>query len=745
MLGVKPRSFASPVSIALLSILALSTASVGCGAPEPEAPGRPKKQGTVLPLKTLRLYETGVGYFERSGTVDGRNQSSLPVPAGHLDDALKSLVVLNGGAGGQVAGVAFASSVTRAKARSRAGLPPDPDTAIGFKDLLVSMKGETVTVTMQERSEIVVGRVIEVTEELDEAAMRARAISGGKKDKEEGSSSSSGAAHDLKRLTLTVLTDHGEVTILDARDVARIRPSDAAFAARLDAALDALSTRSAQNARALQLLGDAKGQVTFGYIAETPIWRATYRLILSGDAKDAQIQGWALVHNDTDERWQGVKLELVNGEPDSFVFPLAAPRYARRPLVHPESDLSTLPQLHDTTADQLWGDHLDAHGSGTGSGQGFGSGHGRLGGSHVSKAPQVRMGATTGTQEGGSNVLAVGNLAELAAGKGVENGALFVYSVPGAFDLEAHASALVPFVQKAVKTESIAFFSGPNTTARAAVRFVNATGQTLPTGTLAVFGAGGFSGETSLDRLKPGERRFLQIGNDLDTEVVTKKSDRKEEPKRLTFGRDRLEEHFLATTVSTWELENRGTTARTVYVGLSADKNATVTGTDRVDFDEATSKPVVVFDAQPKSKKERTFTVTEGLSRATGIDSLTAKHVKELLAKTTIPAGELAVLAQAEPRIRALEAEHAKVTEADKVSTTVEKDLERLREHLKALGGGEKGAGAGGGTTAAPLVKRVLDAEDRLATARKNKETAQQELDQKRAAVREILSKLGGK
>lgn len=743
MPAVKSRSLAS---IALLSLLALSTASIGCGAPEPEAPGHPKKQGTVLPLKTLRLYETGVGYFERSGTVDGKSQSSLPVPAGHLDDALKSLVVLNGGAGGQVAGVAFSSSVTRAKARSRAGLPPDPETPIGFKDLLVSMKGELVNVAMRGRSDVVVGRMIEVTDELDEAAMRARAVAGGggKKDKEEASSSG-GAAGDLKRLTVTVLTVNGEVTILDARDIARIRPSDAAFAGRLDAALDALSTRSAQNARALQLLGDAKGQVTFGYIAETPIWRATYRLILTGDAKDAQIQGWALVHNDTDERWQGVKLELVNGEPDSFVFPLAAPRYARRPLIHPDADLSTLPQLHDTTADQLWGDHLDAHGAGTGSGQGFGSGHGRLGGSHVARAPQVRMGATTGTQEGASNLLAVGNLAELAAGKGVENGALFVYSVPGAFDLEAHASALVPFVQKAVKTESIAFFSGPNTTARAAVRFVNATGQTLPTGTLSVFGAGGFSGETSLDRLKPGERRFLQIGNDLDTEVVTKKSDRKEEPKRLTFGRDRLEEHFLATTTSTWELENRGTTARTVYVGLSADKNATVTGTDRVDFDEATSKPVVIFDAPPKSKKERTFVVTEGLSRATGIDSLTAKHVKELLAKTTIPAAELAVLTQAEPRIRALEAEHAKVTEADKITTTVEKDLERLREHLKALGGGEKGAGAGGGTTAAPLVKRVLDAEDRLATARKNKETAQQELDQKRTAVREILSKLGGK
>jgi len=35
------------------------------------------------------------------------------------------------------------------------------------------------------------------------------------------------------------------------------------------------------------------------------------------------------------------------------------------------------------------------HGAGTGTGQGFGAGHGRLGGSHQTKAPKVRMGATT--------------------------------------------------------------------------------------------------------------------------------------------------------------------------------------------------------------------------------------------------------------------------------------------------------------------------------------------------------------
>ena len=135
-----------------------------------------------------------------------------------------------------------------------------------------------------------------------------------------------------KTLVVTLMTNKGEVVRLKAADVRRVRPTDPEFAARLDRALDALSTRSAQLNRPLTLLGDAQGAITFGYIAETPIWRTTYRLLLAPEGRGGALQGWALLHNDTDESWANVKLSLVNGQPDSFVYPLAAPRYLRRSL-----------------------------------------------------------------------------------------------------------------------------------------------------------------------------------------------------------------------------------------------------------------------------------------------------------------------------------------------------------------------------------------------------------------------------
>src|SRR4051794_39415787 len=84
----------------------------------PLTPARP----AVLPLRAARLYETGVAYFERSGVVSG---ATLPVPGGHLDDALKTLVVLGQGPGATVHGVTFRSQVSPGMARALAGLPEE--------------------------------------------------------------------------------------------------------------------------------------------------------------------------------------------------------------------------------------------------------------------------------------------------------------------------------------------------------------------------------------------------------------------------------------------------------------------------------------------------------------------------------------------------------------------------------------------------------------------------------------------
>lgn len=682
-----------------------------------------------MPLRTLRLYETGVGYFERSGEVKEGSASALPVPAGHLDDALKSLVILNGGAGGKVTGLAFPSSVGLGVAMSRTGLPVDSGHPLSYRELLVSLKGEPVVVTTKDSR--IAGRIIEVLGDPVEPAPLP-------KEPESGDAKEAKADTSRERLVLTVLSDDHAIVTIAAADIIRVLPSDPAFAERLARALDAGSNRSAQIPRALSLLGNARGAITFGYIAETPVWRSSYRLIVAGDGKSGSFQGWALLHNDTDESWHNVTLSLVNGQPDSFLFPLAAPRYLNRELVKPRDPLTTIPQLQDTTADSLWGD--SPAGGGSFSGQGYGSGYGRLSGSHTAKTPSVRMGGTAGSSfERSSGLLNTDALASLAEATGTEEGTLFAFTVAEPFSLDSHSSALVPFLQKSLAVEPVAWLDEVSAQARNAVRFVNSTGQTLPAGTLAVFGSGGFTGETTLDRLKPGERRFVQFGNDLDVELSQKESATSEEPKRLTLDDTRFQEHFFRTTKLSFEIENRSSVARAVYVRLNKDSEAKITGADAVDVDEASDRPVAVFHLNPRQKVVRTFTVVEGLSRVMSVGSLTERSLREIAGHSTLPAADLAIAREAIAKVAKAEATDKAIALANRQIESITADIERYNEHLKALGGDQTGSGV----ASAPIVKRLLDAEDKLSAAKERADALESTKSVQTDEVRAVLMRLG--
>ena len=106
----------------------------------------PPAEGDVLPLRKLRLYETGVGYFERRGGVRPGSDLALPLPASHLDDALKTLVVLDASGDTRVQGVQFASAVSESGARAMAGLHGAAEDPVGYVDVLLSLEGSEIEV-----------------------------------------------------------------------------------------------------------------------------------------------------------------------------------------------------------------------------------------------------------------------------------------------------------------------------------------------------------------------------------------------------------------------------------------------------------------------------------------------------------------------------------------------------------------------------------------------------------------------
>src|ERR1043165_9153734 len=127
----------------------------GCHAASP-----PATAATVLPLHSLRLYENGVGYFEREGVLTKDTGSTLGVPASHVDDALKTLIVLSHG-DSKVSGIEFPSVVSDGAARSLAGLPLDGESPADYEHVLRSLVGFRIELAGESLPEMR-GRLLEV-------------------------------------------------------------------------------------------------------------------------------------------------------------------------------------------------------------------------------------------------------------------------------------------------------------------------------------------------------------------------------------------------------------------------------------------------------------------------------------------------------------------------------------------------------------------------------------------------------
>jgi hypothetical protein len=78
--------------------------------------------------------------------------------------------------------------------------------------------------------------------------------------------------------------------------------------------------------------------LAIGYLAETPVWRPSYRVVVTPDGK-ADLQAWGIVQNLSGEDWNGVTLSLVAGAPLAFQSTLGTPVVPQRPVVTDQGEV----------------------------------------------------------------------------------------------------------------------------------------------------------------------------------------------------------------------------------------------------------------------------------------------------------------------------------------------------------------------------------------------------------------------
>ncbi len=136
-------------------------------------------------------------------------------------------------------------------------------------------------------------------------------------------------------LATLAIVERGGSTVRAASFPVEIEEEKAA--PEIEAALDAWDRhKQGKDSRKLRdvtlELDGGEHEIAVGYLAETPLWRPSYRLVIKQNGQ-ADLQAWGIVQNQSGEDWKDVRIALVAGAPIAFESTLGSPVTPPRPVV----------------------------------------------------------------------------------------------------------------------------------------------------------------------------------------------------------------------------------------------------------------------------------------------------------------------------------------------------------------------------------------------------------------------------
>ena len=157
---------------------------------------------------------------------------------------------------------------------------------------------------------------------------------------------------------MSLLTDDGLQTVALAK-IKKVKFTKADLQAEFRKALEALAAARGANTKSVGVTFAGKGErkVSVGYIADAPLWKPTYRVMVGGDGGPKLI-GLAAVENTTDEDWENVTVKLLSGRPMTYKMDLYDPLYIPRPVIEPELYASLRPPVYQGVAMQQLGGNM---------------------------------------------------------------------------------------------------------------------------------------------------------------------------------------------------------------------------------------------------------------------------------------------------------------------------------------------------------------------------------------------------
>jgi hypothetical protein len=446
-------------------------------------------------IKRVILYKHGVGYFEKRLTVKDRQSIDCFFKAREMNDVLKSLTIIDC-AGGLISSVSYDSTTPTEKLLEDISIRiPDENS---LKSLISQIKGA--------RIQLLVGK-----DEIQGSVLGLDPLT---RKVEDGI---------ITTDRLTILDAGGDMKSFNFEEIKSIKVLDENIQRDLEFYLKTIIFSQKKDLKKLTIfaVGEGERQVLVSYVLESPVWKTTYRVIMSKDEKPL-LQGWAVVDNTQDEDWEDIELSLVSGLPVSFVHDLYNPRFKRRPIVEVKDEGSIAPPSFEEgyapvpsapMAEQPFAmDAFDMAGEFE---------------APAAPAPRaMKMGGAGKAVMAAPGAAPREMLMSLKSSVEVKTmtqkvGDFFEYRIANPVTIKRNQSALVPIVDQPFKGERILIYNESNRPVNpmSCLEMTNDTGLTLEGGPLTIYHTDTYLGESMLEFTKPDEKKFIPYAVELGCHI----------------------------------------------------------------------------------------------------------------------------------------------------------------------------------------------------------------------------------
>jgi hypothetical protein len=521
--------------------------------------GMHSRRADDLHVTRAVLYQNGIGYFERQGTVEGQ-MIKLRILPHQIADVLKSLTVVDLGTG---RAINIALPVEKTRARQLAMLPQQVREGGGLAGIAQAFRGARATVEAAAASGT--GRLVGVEQLSDKGDWR-----------------------------LTILRDDGTLQSFELATVHALQIQDRTLEVGLRKALDvSLDEGSWKPVElSIHLAGPTPHKLLVSYVVDMPTWKPAYRVVLSKDQREGLLQGWAVVDNVSGEDWRRVSLSLTAGTPLTFTYDLYTPRYVRRPDLSPQQEaLAMAPppptggaaadeeapapeekKEYSGDADRSSNESLAPRSSAARGPAPYKAKRkapmdrrraGEAGGGGAPYAPKADA-APEPTRM--SSKLLEQSFRALVAGSRV--GSLFRYDIEEPVTIKDRQSALVSILNKKIPAEDILLYriDYSSTNPYRAVRLTNTTGYMIEKGPVAIYRDGNFVGEAVGGQVEASTSAFIPYSVDARYVVSLQDQVRDEAAKLIKIHDGQLWVEAKMVAVHKYEIHNQSREGATLYV-----------------------------------------------------------------------------------------------------------------------------------------------------------------------------------